>query len=435
MTPVRLIRCRFSHFTLRSELFVSRLICFLHPRFLTIGQQSDVGVPSRIEGYPGRRQKGTGSVVGIWPWKSRNDRCRQATGKVDGLQSGSRSQQWWRSSRLPGTLVSAVSRHEDLGDSNTVSTLKRRRNQRKSLLFVRHGARERRLGSQIRLCDSTSVPQTSNGEYLRKEFKDRWELADNTTVPYHVYQLLKFFGSGDDLQVDCILHDQLYMYADKHANDCGFTWSSHKDFEENKIMPAMTFLSVVPGLIGTPAAHADEPLFYHKESGLVISGHQLEFQYLSPKVPFPEDLKQQGGFFYTTIVPKMFFVYGRFTSSLGETMTRLLDPKVHAAQYQEAMKWNFSYIATCHDIPTICGPLDNPEIMEGEGGLKGHLQRELGRTGEWTGEGVPGSWWPWRSPNIVYKVIQSEPKFVASMGPAPPLPLGGPGYDEIGMKK
>jgi len=60
----------------------------------------------------------------------------------------------------------------------------------------------------------TKPPQTENGEYLMKEYPDRWELIDNSTAPNHAYQLLKYFGSGDDIQVDCVLFNQLYGYKD-----------------------------------------------------------------------------------------------------------------------------------------------------------------------------------------------------------------------------
>eukprot|EP00978_Attheya_sp_CCMP212_P023680 scaffold73024_cov61-Attheya_sp.AAC.1 len=67
----------------------------------------------------------------------------------------------------------------------------------------------------------TKVPGTLNGQDLMEEFPDRWELVDNTTVPHHAYQLLRYFGSGDELQVDCIVFNQLFFYSDETSRSIG----------------------------------------------------------------------------------------------------------------------------------------------------------------------------------------------------------------------
>ena len=99
------------------------------------------------------------------------------------------------------------------------------------------------------------------------------------------------------------------------------------------------------------------------------------------------------------------------------------------------MKWDFEYSCSHHDGLGVCGPTGNQEIMNGDGGLKGFMTRELTKTGELTGEADPGSWFPWRSANTIYKLQQSEKKFIKMYGPPPPPALGGPGYDEVGQKK
>ena len=63
-------------------------------------------------------------------------------------------------------------------------------------------------------------------------------------------------------------------------------------------------------------------------------------------------------------------------------MNRLGDVKVHAEQWQEVLKWPFEFATSHHDPVTVCGPLDMPEVMDGEGGVKGHIQRKLDQSGE-----------------------------------------------------
>jgi hypothetical protein len=60
------------------------------------------------------------------------------------------------------------------------------------------------------------VPITVNGKELRNDYPDRWQLVDNTTVPNHCYQLLMYFGEGDNLQVDCVIFNQLFGYKDEN---------------------------------------------------------------------------------------------------------------------------------------------------------------------------------------------------------------------------
>ena len=98
------------------------------------------------------------------------------------------------------------------------------------------------------------------------------------------------------------------------------------------------------------------------------------------------------------------------------------------------MKWDFEYACSHHDHPTICGPVTNPDIMNGDVGLKGHMTRDLTRTGELTNTPVPGSWLQWTYPNELYSVLQKEPGYVKRFGEPPVLPKGGPGYDAYGYK-
>ena len=78
--------------------------------------------------------------------------------------------------------------------------------------------------------------------------------------------------------------------------------------------------------------------------------------------------------------------------------------------------------------------MDNAAVMKGKGGVKGHILRELKKTGELTGEPDAGSWLPWRSSNLVHRLSKKEKARQRLWGPYPTLPYGGPGYDEIGMK-
>ena len=90
-----------------------------------------------------------------------------------------------------------------------------------------------------------------------------------------------------------------------------------------------------------------------------------------------------------------------------------------------------------HDPPTICGPINDPDIMnETTGGLKGHLTRELTKSGELTGEPDPGSWfWPYKSANAIHTLLKNEPKYLKLYGPVPTLRYGGPKYNQEGFFK
>lgn len=79
----------------------------------------------------------------------------------------------------------------------------------------------------------TKTPQTENGIALMKDFPNRWQLADNSTTPHHVNQLYKFFGSGGDLQVDCVLFNQLFTYTDAISKKVG-SWTMPDDQPETK---------------------------------------------------------------------------------------------------------------------------------------------------------------------------------------------------------
>ena len=143
-----------------------------------------------------------------------------------------------------------------------------------------------------------------------------------------------------------------------------------------------------------------------------------------------------GGWAWSKLLPTMMFKPTRFDSGFANNPDqRLRDPAVHAEQWQEVMKWDFEYVTGHHDPPGICGPIDNVIISKGEGGVKGHMTRQLEATGELNNTPVPASWYPWRYKNALQKVLDNEPKFVKKHGPPPELHFGGPGYGPDGLKK
>jgi hypothetical protein len=180
--------------------------------------------------------------------------------------------------------------------------------------------------------------------------------------------------------------------------------------------------------------HIDDPVFYHKATKMIITGHHWEFSYMPKDFVTPEELKNKGGWVYTLLIPLM-TPKGGYDSAYTTLLKRFGDPKIHAAQWGEVMKWDFEYGTGHHDPPGMCGPIDNTAVMKGEGGLKGHFKRKLKATGELTGEPVEGSWLGWRYPNAVAKWQVAEPGFVKKYGKVPVLRMGGPGYDAYGLKK
>jgi hypothetical protein len=129
----------------------------------------------------------------------------------------------------------------------------------------------------------------------------------------------------------------------------------------------------------------------------------------------------------------MFFAPGRYAPA---PLLRLRDPQVHATQWHEVMKWDFEFATGHHDPPTVCGPIHNHQVMQGNGGIKGHFKRSLEASGELDNTPVAGSWFPWVYPNTLYKIVQAEPGFQEMYGKElPVLRMGGPGFDAEGLKK
>ena len=128
---------------------------------------------------------------------------------------------------------------------------------------------------QVWVCP-TKVPGTSNGQRLQKDYPDRWMLVDNSTTDHHVHQLLKYFGSGDNLQVDCILFNQLYGYSDKTSGESGCHQSPEAKVGDNGFKHVFKALTALGGDVSTPT---DDTIFYHMPSGLIITGHHWEFCY------------------------------------------------------------------------------------------------------------------------------------------------------------
>lgn len=98
------------------------------------------------------------------------------------------------------------------------------------------------------------------------------------------------------------------------------------------------------------------------------------------------------------------------------------------------MKWDFKYGCSHHDVLYACGPLQDNEIIESEGGLKEHIKRELKNSGELNAQPDAGSWFPWKYSNALYKVMAKEPRYVKQFGEPPELLYGGPGLDAFGRK-
>lgn len=80
----------------------------------------------------------------------------------------------------------------------------------------------------------------------------------------------------------------------------------------------------------------DEPVFFHKASGLIITGHHWEFTYAPKGYQRPEDQKAIGWAF--RLMDSMFVVPGRYVSTYAAgTDERIGDPNIHAEQWQKAV--------------------------------------------------------------------------------------------------
>ena len=120
----------------------------------------------------------------------------------------------------------------------------------------------------------TKVPMTLNGQRLQKEYPSRWELVDNTTVPHHAYQLLDYFGGGDDMQVDCIVFNQFMGYDDKTSGESGACqWIDDHTPKEN--VTTGEFMKSM-GVLQNMSCRTDDIMFFHKPTKLLITGHHFE---------------------------------------------------------------------------------------------------------------------------------------------------------------
>jgi hypothetical protein len=167
---------------------------------------------------------------------------------------------------------------------------------------------------------------------------------------------------------------------------------------------------------------------------MIVTGHHWEFTYAPKGYTKPEHRKAVGWAF--RLMDSMFVNPGSYVSEYSNGKTeRIGDIQIHAEQWQEVMKWDFKYACGHHDVEGVCGPIDNDEIMQGEGGVKGHMKRVLEASGELNGTVDPGSWYPYRPSNAMYKTVQNEAKFIKKYGEPPVLRFGGPNYTAEGLPK
>lgn len=137
----------------------------------------------------------------------------------------------------------------------------------------------------------TKVPNSTNGRFLMEKYPDRWELADNTTSKHHVHQLYQYFGQADDLQVDCVIFNQLMLYPDKTSVDNGM-WGS----PEGKLVKFTNkefFTKFIPTFMDK-SENTDDVMFYHKGTKLLITGHHFEFSYVPPGHKNPDASAPEG---------------------------------------------------------------------------------------------------------------------------------------------
>jgi hypothetical protein len=103
----------------------------------------------------------------------------------------------------------------------------------------------------------TKAPMTLNGPRLQKEYPSRWELVDNTTVPHHTYQLLDYFGDGANMQVDCVVFNQIMSYDDKNSGEAGSCqWIKGHEPREN--VTAREFMKLMGKLGGDLSCRTDD---------------------------------------------------------------------------------------------------------------------------------------------------------------------------------
>ena len=203
------------------------------------------------EGSSGRKE-GIRCTLLVWTrWREERERS-QGPWIQNWSQSSCSVKQWWKSVRTCFSLLFFIFNNSSQLNFHIYSHI-----------YLKHWYKSF-PDLHIWLCP-TRAHHTKNQQDIQKEYPDRWELADNTTTPHHVQQLLDYFDG-----VDVVLFNQLFVHADHR----GGTWRECGD-ETKKFSNLDLFKSVMP-TIGAQDSASDEPAFYYAPLKLIVTGHQWE---------------------------------------------------------------------------------------------------------------------------------------------------------------
>jgi hypothetical protein len=214
------------------------------------------------------------------------------------------------------------------------------------------------------LVPAQRVPHTKNGKELAQKYADRWELMYGPKPQ----QLIEEFGD----QIDSVIFDQLLANKEPDpktgvAQDHRSKGSKLSGFERLKLFSKISKDFSQP---------TDEVFFFHRDTGLVIAGHNFQFIYRPKGYKAPPRFKMQNGGFPLNILLKFLLPDGAFKSALEGQPAPIADSVVHAAEWEAVLDWDIRHWTSCHNPPQIGGP-----DLSGDD-IKTAVRASLARSGE-----------------------------------------------------
>jgi hypothetical protein len=208
------------------------------------------------------------------------------------------------------------------------------------------------------------IPHTKNGKELAQKYADRWELMRGPKPK----QLVEEFGD----QIDCVIFDQLL--ANKEPDSKSGVAHDHR--AKGVKLSGFGRLKLFTKISKDFSQPNDEVFFFHRDTGLVIAGHNFQFIY-RPKgyKPLPRFRMQDGGF-PLNIILKLLLPDGTFKSAFEGQPAPIADSKIHAAEWEAVLDWDIRHWTSCHNPPQVHGP-----DMSGDD-IKAAVRASLARTGE-----------------------------------------------------
>jgi len=226
------------------------------------------------------------------------------------------------------------------------------------------------------LVPAKRIPFTRNGLELAKKHADRWELMHGPRPE----QVVNEFGD----QIDVVIFDQLFQYADQNAADIMASPKDHTSALTS--VGGFSLMFKMSKLMKDVSQPNDEVTLFHRPSGMVVGGHNYQFSYVPKGHKPPKEFALKNGGFPVGLMFKMLMPEGAFVSTFEGMPGPIADSKIHAEEWQMVLDWDIRAWTSSHNPPTVCGPdMSGAEI-------KTAIRASLARTGEDDPSGARLKW-------------------------------------------